>query len=56
VAPCSATGSKDASGYPIVRGRCRRSSHIAYSYGDVVDRGDATAGELRELLAEAAAG
>ena len=36
--------------------RRRRSSHIAYSYGDVVDRGDATAGELRELLAEAAAG
>jgi len=36
--------------------RRRRSSRIAYSYGDVVDRGDATAGELRELLAEAAAG
>jgi hypothetical protein len=35
--------------------RRRRSHHIAYSYGDVVERGDATAAELRELLERAAA-
>lgn len=33
----------------------RRSNHIAFSYGDVVNRGPATAGELRELLEEAKA-
>jgi len=35
--------------------RRRRSNHIAYSYGDVVDRGAATTAELRELLERAAA-
>ena len=35
--------------------RRRRSRHLAFSYGDVVDRADATAAELRELLDEAAA-
>lgn len=35
--------------------RRRRSNHIAYSYGDVVDRANATAAELRGLLHEAAA-
>ena len=29
----------------------RRSNHIAYSYGDVVDRSEETIAELRELLA-----
>jgi len=31
--------------------RRRRSNHIAYSYGDVVDRSEETIAELRELLA-----
>lgn len=35
--------------------RRRRSRHVAFSYGDVVDRADATVAELRELLGEAAA-
>ena len=35
--------------------RRRRSSHVAFSYGDVVERGDATAAEVRALLARAAA-
>jgi hypothetical protein len=35
--------------------RRRRSNHIAYSYGDVVDRGPATVKELRELLRASAA-
>ncbi len=35
--------------------RRRRSNHVAYSYGDVVDRGPATVAELRELLARAKA-
>jgi hypothetical protein len=30
--------------------RRRRSNHVAFSYGDVVDRGRTTAVELRELL------
>ena len=42
-------------GYETDLTRRRRSHHIAFSYGDVVDRADATAAELRELLAEAAA-
>jgi hypothetical protein len=35
--------------------RRRRSNHIAYSYGDVVERGPATVQELRDLLAGAKA-
>lgn len=35
--------------------RRRRSRHFAFSYGDVVDRADATAAELRELLRRAIA-
>lgn len=30
--------------------RRRRSQHVAYTYGDVVERGDATAAELRQRL------
>jgi len=30
--------------------RRRSSDHVAFSYGDVVDRGRSTAGEIRELL------
>ena len=40
-------------GYEPDIARRRRSNHIAFSSGDVVDRGPATAGELRELLDEA---
>jgi hypothetical protein len=31
--------------------RRRRSQHVAYTYGDVVERGDATAAELRQRFA-----
>ncbi len=34
--------------------RRRRSNHIAYTYGDVFERGDATAAEVTALLADAA--
>ena len=34
--------------------RRRRSNHFAYTYGDVFERGDATADEVRALLAAAA--
>ena len=34
--------------------RRRRSNHLAYSYGDVVERSGRTAGELRALLARSA--
>jgi hypothetical protein len=33
--------------------RRRRSRHIAFSYGDIVDRGEQTIVELREILADA---
>jgi hypothetical protein len=42
-------------GYETDITRRRRSNHIAFSYGDVVDRGPATASELRARLDEAMA-
>ena len=36
--------------------RRRRSSHVAYTYGDVVEHGDATVADLRRRLEQAAAG
>ena len=33
--------------------RRRRSQHVAFTYGDVVETGDATIAELRQLFARA---
>ena len=33
--------------------RRRRSRHVAFTYGDVVETGDATVAELRQLLSRA---
>jgi hypothetical protein len=33
--------------------RRRRQNHIAFSYGDVVDRAEQTIAELRQILAQA---
>ncbi|MBW3606943.1 MAG: hypothetical protein KY463_01080 [Actinobacteria bacterium] len=42
-------------GFESDNARRRRSSHIAYTYGDVIDRGEETVADLCERLASAAA-
>jgi hypothetical protein len=42
-------------GFETDQGRRRRSSHVPYTYGDIVERGDATVVDLRQRLDRAAA-
>jgi hypothetical protein len=42
-------------GFETDQERRRRSSHVPYTYGDIVERGDATVADLRQRLEQAAA-